>query len=101
LSTLLGLGIVGAFLAVARREHRPAVLILVTTAILFMLLTILFPVTGRVRAPVQPLLFPLAAYGLHGGAALILALCAKLNSGLDRSLRRSSRNLGVGVVAAI
>ncbi len=101
LSTLLGLGIVGAFLAVARREQRPAVLILVTTAILFMLLTILFPVTGRVRAPMQPLLIPLAAYGLHAGAALILALRAKSNAGGDRSLQRSSRNLGVGVLAAI
>ena len=100
-STLIGLGIVGALLAAAHRKHRPAPLILVTTAILFMLLTLLFPVTGRVRAPVQPLLFPLTAYALHGGAALIIALRAKPNYGEDRSRRRSSRNLAVGVVAAI
>ena len=62
LYSLAGLATIGLMLG-HNHQTRPGLWMLTTAVVAFMLITIIFSVTGRVRTPVQPALFPLAGLG--------------------------------------
>ncbi|MEK6575693.1 MAG: hypothetical protein AABZ58_15400, partial [Chloroflexota bacterium] len=64
LTTVVALALIGAALLWRDRAARPAIVVLGSITLAFMALTILFPVTGRVRTPIHPAFFPLAAAGI-------------------------------------
>ena len=64
LTTIGALALVGSVLGWRDPALRRAIITFGAVVYGFMALTVVFPVTGRVRTPIQPLLFPLAAYGV-------------------------------------
>lgn len=61
---LAGLAGFGLVMALRDSNHRSGALVLGVPVIGFMAMTVIFSVTGRVRTPIHPALFPLTGFGV-------------------------------------